>query len=233
MRASPASALWAAIAAGIGLAGVAAAQSFDFRDRSFRIESAFDYRGEDLVENTVNHPEPDTTTVLLEAVAGKLVWLGEDVDCRLSLVYVPGRANSGKVGCEPKRSGTASNWKEFSIAATFQTSASTAGDVLTLRGQMKGTASYRANYCGKSSSTARQFVITQTLRIRITGDTCEILELNATEVDDLTGTIDDQPAHQKSWIKWNANSGASCIMERRSDPNHKTQPPLYVPDIQC
>ena len=223
-------------AAAIGCCN-AAAQGIDLRDKIIGIETTYTYEKRDLVRNTVKRDAPDQSERWITAVAGKLVWVGNSSACGLSLVYAPGRTVTAKADCAPKRTGTASNWIERSSAATYRTTTAVAGDVVTLKGEMKGTYAFRMNSCNQWEATTRTtFTVVQSLKMRITGDRCEILDFNVVELQDESGERryadgHSVPSHE---IKRTAHALApsrTCTIQRRSEqPNG---PPLADPDIRC
>lgn len=212
------------------LAAAAQAQAIKFRDRTFEIETRIVYSSRDALENTSFQGQPTESVLSIEAVAGRLVWIGNVSACVASLVYVPGRANSGRIDCPPERVGTASDWNERSGTATFQTSATIEGDVLTLRGEMIGVTHYQDNLCGRSSASVLQYRILQTLKMRVAGESCEVLELSVQESEEETS--DDPRRHEIVRIVTSAKPSLTCRISRRSDHAAPTSA-LRDPSFHC
>ncbi len=217
MGASGLFAICLAVGVAFGLDG-AFAQGFDFRDRTFLFSVVMNYEERDLVDQSTYHAKPDWVSTSFEAVNGKIAWVGHAVACPLSLVYLPGGSFSGQAVCQPKREGTASNWKEKSSTATFRTTTKVEGNVITLHGEMSGTDRFRMNHCGLTSSDATQFTVSQTVKLRIGGGTCQVLEFSQVETADENGTLDGRPTHKTTRAVFGPAS--SCQMEQRS-----SQPP--------
>ncbi len=211
----------------------ASAQAIQFRDRTFEIPTVDLYEHRDLVHDETSRLDPSDFYVFLQAVNGKLVWVGDGWACGVSLVYLPGRSNSGQVECKPQRTGTASNWNERASTSTFQTSARLDGNVLALHGELHGTHRYTMDSCGTlQSSSVTQVTVVQDLKLRIVGESCQVLELSVVDTRDETGTINGRPTHDITRTVSKMASPASCKIARRSDPQPPPQP-LRDPDLKC
>jgi hypothetical protein len=225
---------YAAFAATIAIAAHAhnaSAQTIELRDRDFIVGSVLNYEQRDLVENSVYRADPSRNDEWIQAVNGKLVWTANVSACPISMVYLPGHGNSGKVDCKPERSGTASNWTEKSSTATFTTSATVQGNVLTLHGEMKGTYRFRMNHCNYVvSDHTTQFTVTQTLKLRISGNTCQMLEMDKVESEDETGTLNGKPVHKIN--RTTTTASGSCRIELRS-AQQPTDEKLEAFDMPC
>jgi hypothetical protein len=225
--------LGGAIGLAIGFAHGAAAQAIQFRDRTFEIGGVDLYEHRDLIGGETTKLDPSDWSVFVEAVNGKLVWVGDGWACGVSLVYLPGRANSGTVDCKPERSGTASNWNERKSTGTFQTTARLEGNVLTLHGELHNTHYYTAESCGTlRSSSVTQVTVVQNLKLRIVGETCQVLELSVVDTHDDTGTLNGRSTHDITRTVTKSASPASCKITRRSDPGPPPQP-LRDPYVPC
>jgi hypothetical protein len=227
----------AAAAIGVAVAalycGAAAAQAIQFRDRTFEIGVNFTSETRDLVDGSSSPGDPSPTVEWIEAVNGKLVWATDAGACGVSLVYLPGRGNSGKVDCPPRRTGTASQWNERSSTSSFQTTARLDGNVLTLHGELRGTKYFSMNSCGtlRASSTT-QVTVLQDLKLKIAGETCQVLELSEVDIEEETGTINGRPRHEITRMVRQLPPTASCKIMRRSDPGPPPQP-LRDPYVPC
>ncbi|MFO0987574.1 MAG: hypothetical protein U1F37_09410 [Alphaproteobacteria bacterium] len=205
----------------------ALAQANELTDKIFTIKVSW------LVERESNSPasspdrsQRDDAVFVFEAVGGKLVLPGFGDGCfdgELSLVYQPG-ARRGTAQCPQKRVGTELCWSESSAQASYETRMSAAGNVFTVSGRMTGT-STRANGDRRrggllASVSVARHLVSQTLRLRVRGDTCEVLEFRS-ELRSETSTdrtIDDETRREQSSVRekvW-TNPGATCEVTRRS-----------------
>lgn len=226
-------AVGAPIVAALGFAGAACGQAIQFRDRTFEIGVTFGMETRDLVEDSFSPADPFPTVQWIEAVNGKLVWATDAGACPVSLVYLPGKANSGKVDCKPERTGTASQWNERSSTSTFQTTARLHGDVLTLHGELQGRKYFSMDSCGTlRASHVEQVKLVQDLKLRIVGETCQVLELSMVDIEEENGTINGRPTHRIARTIIKPAMPASCTVTRRSDPRPPAQP-LRDPYVPC
>jgi len=165
--------------------GAGAAHALDLRDRILEIEviSAYERKGQWADGRPRSYTQTDKTTKDYDLVAGKVTSLGSiSGGCHQSLVYIPGRPFAGTAECMPARSGTGTNWIERSGTATFRTQSAVSGNVLTLRGEMKGSSNTLMQHCQPETSTDKAtFTVTESFKVRITGDTCQVLEYHRTD----------------------------------------------------
>ena len=173
----------ALMAGSVGMClGADAARALDLRDRNIWIATQRVY---EAVDNPSKPPYVDRSKSgqNFRLVAGKIVSFGEyEGGCNQWLVYTPGRPSSGTVECKPKREGVSSDWTERSAIATFQTQFVGAGNVPTLKGEMKGSTVWRMNHCHRIFGNSKtDFTITETLKVRVTGETCQVLAVSARE----------------------------------------------------
>ena len=205
----------------------ALAQANELADKIFTIKVS--WLNEEESSNPLTPPrrsERDDFVFVFEAVGGKLVLPGFGDGCfdgKLSLIYQPG-ARRGTAQCPQKRIGTELCWSESTAQASYETRMSAAGNVFTLSGRMTGT-STRANadrrMGGLSASVyVGRHLVSQTLRLRVRGDTCEVLEFRSesrTETShDSTGDDETRRYQYIEREKMWTNPGATCEVTRRS-----------------
>ena len=220
-------------ASAIGFCAGASAQGLDLRDRIVLIEISV------VRESTLASPrdrkESSTSTAVwkqrFDLVAGKVVTdfgLQVAAPCHLGLVYAPGPTKTGKIDCKPERRGTASDWTERGITATYRTQSAVAGNVLTLKGEVKGTSTYHRHCFGKDDSARESFTITQSLKVRIIGETCEVLEFSEVKQEDIFGGDgDNDRVRETSTLA----PSRSCTLKIRSEePPPK---PFEGIDLRC
>lgn len=224
-----------AVAAGLGwfaAPGGAAAQAPQFRDRIFHIAATELYEHQDIARGETSRLEPFETLEWIDAVAGKIAWVGDPWACGVSLVYLPGRNNAGKVDCRPQRTGTESNWNERESTSTFQTSARLDGNVLTLHGELSGMHRFKINSCGMFDSSVSRMTVVQDLRMRIAGETCQVLDMKVVTTEDKVGTAGGRPTHDITRTIRTLPTPASCKIARRSDIADPGLP-LRDPSVGC
>ncbi len=163
----------AALCAGILVSGAGTARALELKDIIIQF---------DTIHQTVTtfRHEPGRFPVVVDAIAGKLVWAGGVQYCRSkghSLVYQPGTL-TGTADCPVERRGTATDWSESGGTATYTTSMAVAGNIVTLQGKMTGSGKSASNNCGSRSTQEHLAEVTQTLKIRITGKTCQVLQFS-------------------------------------------------------
>ncbi len=205
----------------LGSAGVLAALAFapsahalELRDMFIRFDATYESKRSDS-----DRVHRDKTTAFLTAIAGTIVTYGVSVLCHegsFDLVYKPG-AHTGTVSCPVKRVGTSTSWMERSGAATFTTNTTVVGNVITLQGTMEAKGTITSTRCdGPPSSRQYTHRITQSLKIRIVGRTCQVLQFQQTETESRIASEDSTISTSTTRLA----PGAKCILIRPSE-----QPP--------
>jgi hypothetical protein len=207
--------------AALACAGIANGQAPDLRDLQIVIDVDMEYESEEVGSDDEPSTQRYRTSIFLNAVQGRLVWLGTILGCggtdrpSLSLVYKPG-AHAGEAECPGGRLGTASDWEERSSKASYRTRLDIKGNVLTLNGEMTGTYSFERLSCGRRHRwTEGTFSIVQSLSFRLVGQTCEVISARMVEEEDQIDSSDTQTV--KTTVT-TAGPGFSCKVTRRSDP---------------
>ncbi|MGE0660770.1 MAG: hypothetical protein AB7F36_04020 [Reyranellaceae bacterium] len=205
----------------LSLGGVANSQAPDLRDLRIVIDVDMEYESEEVGSDDEPFTHRYATSIYLDAVQGRLVWLGTILGCsgtdrpNLSLVYRPG-THAGEAECPGGRSGTASHWQDRSSQANYRTRLDIKGNVLTLNGEMTGTYSLESLRCGRDHHwTEGTFSIVQSLAFRLVGQTCEVISARMVEEEDEIDSFDTQTV--KTTVT-TAGPGFSCKVTRRSDP---------------
>jgi len=200
-----------------------AAWAIELRDLQITIPSTLRSESRDLTDGSAPTVVTFANEVFVDAVGGKIVWIATFEGCTdgaLSIVYAPGGAQSASVGCKPVRQGTASCWSEKSSQARYTSQMSIAGDVVTLTGQMTGTGRYDVQGRDYKASDNTQFSVKQKLKLRIVGQTCQVLEVSQETREETIGTISGRsggnPTHTTTTTLITAGPGAKCTMARRS-----------------
>jgi len=217
MRISRTAATTIAVAVGVGVGAAGdAAHALDLRDRVISITPQYTRDLRDLSTGWSRHSGPERwVDVYFNLVAGKIVSVGYwRSGCELSFVYTPGRPSGGTIECKPKRIGTSSNWTETIATATFRTQSAVAGDVLTIKDEMKGTDQFDLNHCGIRGSIKTVFAISESLKVQISGDHCQVLDYRRVIQEEATS---DGSQHEVKREVWTPLSAASCKIERRSE----------------
>ena len=201
--------------------GPAQSQNLDLRDLRILIDVQYDYEQRKIDSGEEPFRTRFQSTIWLEAVQGKLVWLGHVFGCMdpdrpdMSLIYARGNF-AGNTECPAYRIGTESDWTERSAEASYRTRLDVKGNVLTLSGEMSGTYSSETLHCGRNEwLTDGAFTITQSLSFRLTGQTCEVISARVVEKEDETDEDDERKIVTRVTT---AGPGSSCKVVRRSDP---------------
>ena len=208
-------AIRAALCAAILVAGAGSARGLELKDLIIQFD------GIDQVVTSFRH-EPSRFPRTIDAIAGKLVWYGSSENCLSkvqSLVYQPGTL-TGTADCPMERRGTAKNWDERGGTATYTTSMAVAGSVVTLQGKMTGRGTLVSNHCGDRNTTEKHFEVTQALKIRITGNTCQVLQYSQTSVTTERYTYRSDGAELSTSVSTTTSRlapNAKCTIRRRSD----------------
>jgi hypothetical protein len=206
------------------LSGVLAALTFapsayalELRDMFISFDASYESKRSDT-----DRVYRDKTTSFLTAIAGTIVMPGVSILCHygeggFDLVYKPG-AHTGTVSCPVKRVGTSTSWMERSGAATFTTNTTVVGNVVTLQGTMEAKGTITSTTCdGPPSSRHYTYGITQSLKIRIVGRTCQVLQFQQTETENDSSTITSSTTRLAP--------GAKCTLVRPSERPPPGPPP--------
>jgi hypothetical protein len=157
--------------------------------------------GEVIKDTTQETPPEEASTFV---VRGKLLvrtfsgnWRCR-IDGRLTDIAIVYRLNgrhSGTVTCEPRREGTSIYWRQFAQSFSYVTTASVSGEFVTL------VADYneRQHMTGNDGRGATNSVYTEVrkyrTRLRIRGNTCQVLEdsftANGTEAGMKQGYVEN------------------------------------------
>ena len=167
----------------------------------------------------VSRNEPDQWPKRIDVIAGNLVWQtgsGLCMNKTLSLVYKRG-AHHGSVDCPVERKGTSTDWYERGATATFDTTMSIAGTIVTLAGTMKGSGVFESSSCGDVSAKEIETVHTQSLKIKISGNRCQVLEYQDSMIEEESLT----EGHGAGTVVKRTSSsqlapGGACVVKRRS-----------------
>jgi hypothetical protein len=167
------------------------------------------------------------STGFFTAIAGTIVISGGNTsqlchDDGFKLVYKPG-AHSGTVSCPIKRVGTSSSWMERSGAATFTTNTTVVGNVVTLQGTMEAKGTITSTSCvGPPSSRHFTHRITQSLKFRIVGRTCQVLQFQQNETETKDSTTVSTSTKRLA-------PGAKCTLLRPSEAPPPGPPAVFGP----
>ena len=208
-------ALRAALCAGLLVTGAGSARALELRDLIIQFEVVTQHV-------TSFKQEPFKWTTTIDAIAGKLVWYGSSENClstAQSLVYQPGTL-TGSADCPVERRGTANNWDERGGTATYTTSMAVAGNVVTLQGKMTGRGTLVYNRCGDRSTEEKLIEVTQSLRIRITGSTCQVLQFSEASVTTQRYSYRSDGAELTTSVSTTTHRlapNAKCTIRRRSE----------------
>ncbi|MGE0660769.1 MAG: hypothetical protein AB7F36_04015 [Reyranellaceae bacterium] len=222
------------------LAAVAGApargQAPDLRDLRILIGAQHEYEERKIDSGEEPFRTRFQSTIWLEAVQGKLVWLGHVFGCMdpdrpdMSLIYARGNF-AGDTECPAYRIGTESDWTERSAEASYRTRMDVKGNVLTLSGEMSGTYSSETLHCGRAEwLTDGAFTVTQSLSFRLTGQTCEVISAQVVVKEDETDEDDERKIVTRIST---AGPGSSCKVVRRSEPVPDTAEKLVRFDQRC
>ncbi len=207
-------AMRAALCAAVLVASAGSARALELKDLIIQ----FDVMSTGTSGTYRSEPRRDFLTI--NAVAGKMVWLGKT--CRgkaLDLVYQPGTL-TGTIDCPVERTGTAKVWDQDGATATYSTSMTVAGNVVTLQGKMTGRQTSEVNKCGDRHKRETHFDVTQSLTIRITGKTCQVLKINVGSVATERYTYRSDGGDLKTEVhthSYRPAPNAKCTVRRRSE----------------
>lgn len=211
-------ALRSALGASLLLAAGGTAAALELNDLVIRFDVLM--TGEDTDKDGTRPGTPFKNHVLINAIAGHLVWDAYVSHCDLtkppSLVYKPG-AQTGRADCPAVRKGTATNWREYGGTATYTTNTSVAGNMVTLKGTLAATGADRISSCGELRTYEHDIVVIQSLKLRIVGAACQVLEFSETVVDRRqTKGIGRDLDPKSSTLRSRLAPGAKCTVKRRS-----------------
>jgi hypothetical protein len=222
--------------------GSSASHAIDLRDLQITIQTNLRSESQNMLDGSAPTVVSFANEGFIDAVGGNIVWFATNEGCMedgLSVVYSPRGPQSANIGCKPVRKGTASCWREESSQARYTSQMSIAGDVVTLTGQMTGTARIQAESPTLGSSDNVKFSITQKLRLRIVGQTCQVLEFSTEDREESIGQLRGRsgvtrPTHTTKIQRVTAGAGAKCTVARRSDiQSQPDSDDLQLPDLQC
>jgi hypothetical protein len=216
--------------------------AIDLRDLQITIQTNLRSESQNMLDGSPPTVVSFANEGFIDAVGGNIVWFATSEGCSedgLSVVYSPRGPQSANIGCKPVRKGTASCWREESSQARYTSQMSIVGDVITLTGQLTGTARIQAESPTLGWSDTVKFSITQKMKLRIVGQTCQVLEYSTEDREESTGQIrgrsgGPRPTHTTKVLRVTAGPGAKCTMARRSDiQNEPDSDDLQLPDLQC
>lgn len=170
--------------------------------------------------------DPHKSWDRLEAVAGNMIWFASGTACLntgMSMIYKPGK-NTGSVDCPTEREGTSLTYRERGGRGTFETSLNVTGNIVTLQGTMNVNARNAHSYCGRATRTEETETITQSLKLKIIGNKCQVLQYSVTKsrTERKFGkNYDGTPSSGTQTV--HSPKGAKCTVVRRS------QQPIAAP----
>jgi hypothetical protein len=210
---------WGGVLAALALAFAPSAHALELRDMFITFDATYESKRSDS-----DRVFRTKSTGFLTAIAGTIVMPGVSILCHgqvgFDLVYKPG-AHSGTVGCPIKRVGTSTSWMERSGAATFSTNTIVAGNVVTLQGTMEAKGTITSTSCvGPPSSRQYTHHITQLLKVRIVGRTCQVLQFHQIEAEIVSGESTTTKTGTTRLVP-----GAKCTLIRPSEQPPPGPPP--------
>jgi hypothetical protein len=193
-------------------AGAGSARALELKDLIIEFDTIYQ-----VVEKPPRpQPYTDKHKTRIDAIAGKLVLYTGTCG---SLVYQPGTL-TGTVDCPADRTGVGKNWSEEKGASSYTTSMTVVGNVVTLQGKLTSRRTYESNWCGRNSKNETLDDVTQSVRIRITGNTCHVLQFNTATVTTRRDTYrsdgDDLKTEDRTATDRLAPN-AKCTIRRRSE----------------
>jgi hypothetical protein len=213
----------AALCAGILVAGAGSAEALELKDLNIRFQAVQDMQGEKI-----------TDWLGFSAIAGNIVWLVSTRNCPRgqSMIYKPGTF-TGTDECPATRNGTASMWTELGGTARFDTKMTVSGNNVTLAGRLTSQGTRSSMYCGTFSKKEQKEVYTQTLRIRIVGMTCQVLQYESSKTVTTRYLEGGDGTPETSVITYRAAPGTKCVVSRRSEQPVAPPPELRSVVSRC
>jgi hypothetical protein len=201
-------AIRAALCGGMLVAGAGSASALELKDLVISFQA---------VQN-MGTPDAITDWLGFRAIGGNIVWLVSTTNCLKtghSLIYKPGTF-SGTAECPQTREGTASMWTERGGTASFETKMTVSGNTVALTGKLTGQGTLSSMYCGKFSKEEKKEVYTQTLRIRIVGMTCQVLQYDSSKTVTTRYLEGGDGTPETRVTTYRARPGTACTVLRPS-----------------
>jgi hypothetical protein len=203
-----------ALCAGMLVAGAGSARALELKDLVIVFDNLT------MLEGSKDKPWKSHSRI--DGIAGQLAWRAYTDVCRRknpTLVYQPG-THTGTVGCPVERTGTKNAWAEDGGTLTYTTSMAVAGNIVTLQGKMTGRGTDERNSCGDRIKYEILTEVTQTLKVRVTGNTCQVLQYSEASVSTSRETYKswEHPLTTKvSRFTYRLAPNAKCSVRRRSE----------------